>query len=731
MTSHLPSLFNIMFHYLLYPTCPVVSQGVSDCPSMYTLHPFYPNLCFHVTSNSYYEWHKAACPEGGSLAQPYNMVIHEFIITLLDTVDNYYIGLNDTSNQMRWVDGEVYSGRYEVWGNQTNEENLCVYYLYNGQWEWYLSNCSISRLLVCEYVISSHSPNVILIGNAFTFDGRVEIYHSNRWGTITHDNPPDSLGVVICGTLGLTFLDYNVSTAVEDGTGPVWLDGVDCVHLPATIEECALQEAATWGNMNAPHSIDVKVRCTDNAPTCDLTDLPTIAYAGQSCSGVTTLNCTVTCATLLDGTEYVHTNGQKSITYFCSAGHWTPPLPPLDCELNISNSSSVSMATTTTTTTTISTTMFTTNMLAIPDIITSWITESFIMTTTEILQPTQCVQMTTTDILQPTQCVQMTTKILQPTQCVQMTTTEILQPTQCVQVTTKEILQSTQYVQVTTTEILQPTQCSQVTTTVQTTIISTTSDSNSHGIVPTSVVYSSHGTPSLPTSVSVVYSSAGLSSSAIPVMKMPKYNKRKSAMYSTATKQDNRPSAVAIGSLGVIILVSLLGGAFYLDLLTIGKERKVFRGTGKAPTRRHVRPVPDGRESRGNASGTSLDITINELDGDPPPSDLDDIRKTETVEVHPIPDIVTPIGSVPFSLYDIPMVLPCIPDDDDTGYFDACPSRPFVGDVMDIPPQFTYREPGNITDQREDCVIETSNITSTGEITPNAPSPALLYDHYK
>ncbi|VDI51162.1 Hypothetical predicted protein [Mytilus galloprovincialis] len=50
-----------------------------------------------------------------------------------------------------------------------------------------------------------------------------------------------------------------------------------------------------------------------------------------------------------------------------------------------------------------------------------------------------------------------------------------------------------------------------------------------------------------------------------------KYNKRTSAMYSTTTVFDMRPSAVAIGSAGVFILLAILGFVIGTDCVHVVK----------------------------------------------------------------------------------------------------------------------------------------------------------------
>ncbi|XP_060080673.1 uncharacterized protein LOC132560031 [Ylistrum balloti] len=537
---------------------------VTGCPALYEAHPEYLNLCLHISSISY-PWHQAACPYNGSLALPYNSLIHDFIITLLDVGQTYYIGLSEIQNDLQWLDGASFSGMFDVWGNLTHIPDGCAFYYHQYQWEWDMSNCSVSRPYVCEFLIANMSTNIGLF-NGIGIEGRVEIYHDNRWGTVTHHNPPDSLGIVICNMLGLTLVDFNVSSTISDGTGPIWLDGVNCSSLPATVEECANLENLPWGPMTSLHTADVKVRCA----------------------------------------------------------------------VQIMSSSLACLASTTTTTTTMTdSTTYTT---------TSSVTETVTMTTTEKLQPSKCIQ-------------------------------------------------------------------------------STTANLQTHSPSGKSYTYSLSIQPS-----SVVYGTVKPSVSSIKVLETPKYSKRSSAMYSTLTKKDNRPSAVAIGSFGVIILVSLIVSALFLDLITIDKERRVFEGGGEAPKGHdRQRRSPDGRESVDNElstfSGASSNISVNESD------DLRDAARIKTIETAQIHSTTRGLKLETFvlkeDLLDIPRT--SIPPDEDTGHFAAFPSRPFIGDVMDIPSPFPYTESGNEINS-DAANMQVPRGTNYREVIPCTPSAEELYN---
>ena len=86
---------------------------------------------------------------------------------------------------------------------------------------------------------------------------RVEIFHEGRWGTICDDNFQDKEAGVVCRNLG--FSSGTASELVDGGSGPIWLDDVNCpIDFTGFIGDCSHRG---WGSHNCGHSEDVGVCC--------------------------------------------------------------------------------------------------------------------------------------------------------------------------------------------------------------------------------------------------------------------------------------------------------------------------------------------------------------------------------------------------------------------------------------------------------------------------------------
>uniref|UniRef100_A0A3B5MF45 SRCR domain-containing protein n=1 Tax=Xiphophorus couchianus TaxID=32473 RepID=A0A3B5MF45_9TELE len=87
--------------------------------------------------------------------------------------------------------------------------------------------------------------------------GRVEVMHSNIWGTICDDSFGTLDGRVICKMLGFQSV---VSTfTATPGTGRILLDELQCTGAESDIFDCPHSE---FGVHNCSHDEDVGVQCT-------------------------------------------------------------------------------------------------------------------------------------------------------------------------------------------------------------------------------------------------------------------------------------------------------------------------------------------------------------------------------------------------------------------------------------------------------------------------------------
>ncbi|KAI4896469.1 hypothetical protein NFI96_008001 [Prochilodus magdalenae] len=110
----------------------------------------------------------------------------------------------------------------------------------------------------------SHDNNVGLVcaGSVRLVDGgsrcagRVEVLHRGQWGTVCGDNWDMRDAAVVCRELGC---GEAVDAHFGPGSGPIWMDDVDCSGSEPTLKNCRTRG---WGKHNCDHSKDVGVICS-------------------------------------------------------------------------------------------------------------------------------------------------------------------------------------------------------------------------------------------------------------------------------------------------------------------------------------------------------------------------------------------------------------------------------------------------------------------------------------
>ncbi|XP_072015172.1 scavenger receptor cysteine-rich domain-containing group B protein-like [Amphiura filiformis] len=132
---------------------------------------------------------------------------------------------------------------------------------------WGIENCGHGE--DAGVICSSGETNatVRLVDGSTSYEGRVEIYHNNIWGSVCDTDWTTADAIVVCRQLGLSYgaAEARGSSQFGQGSGQVWLDQIGCTGLESHLSNCP---HAIWGITStrcSDHSQDVGVICRDGA----------------------------------------------------------------------------------------------------------------------------------------------------------------------------------------------------------------------------------------------------------------------------------------------------------------------------------------------------------------------------------------------------------------------------------------------------------------------------------
>ncbi|XP_055737093.1 neurotrypsin-like isoform X1 [Salvelinus fontinalis] len=99
-----------------------------------------------------------------------------------------------------------------------------------------------------------------LVGGEEYFEGRVEVFHSGRWGSVCDDQWDDRDAEVVCRQLGFGGVAKAWSWAhFGQSSGPILLDAVRCTGNEVFLDQCLHGD---WEQHNCDHMEDAGVSCS-------------------------------------------------------------------------------------------------------------------------------------------------------------------------------------------------------------------------------------------------------------------------------------------------------------------------------------------------------------------------------------------------------------------------------------------------------------------------------------
>lgn len=108
-----------------------------------------------------------------------------------------------------------------------------------------------------------------LVNGKHRCEGRVEVFYNGTWGTVCSDNLGPNDADVICKQLQcgpLRSIEYD-PRLFGAGSGPIWLDEIDCNSHESTLWQC---QSEWWGEHNCHHREDAGVVCSGNTTSLSM-----------------------------------------------------------------------------------------------------------------------------------------------------------------------------------------------------------------------------------------------------------------------------------------------------------------------------------------------------------------------------------------------------------------------------------------------------------------------------
>uniref|UniRef100_H3A428 SRCR domain-containing protein n=1 Tax=Latimeria chalumnae TaxID=7897 RepID=H3A428_LATCH len=98
-----------------------------------------------------------------------------------------------------------------------------------------------------------------LVGGETNCSGRLEVWYSGSWGTVSDDSWDLTDTEVVCRQLGCGAAEsIPGQTEFGEGNGTIWLDEVHCSGKEMVLQDC---RSSPWGQHDCSHKEDFQVKC--------------------------------------------------------------------------------------------------------------------------------------------------------------------------------------------------------------------------------------------------------------------------------------------------------------------------------------------------------------------------------------------------------------------------------------------------------------------------------------